>query len=431
VPGIYRPRHPERTVLYRVLFHHFEGFLREYEGRFEREHGYLRPIIKEVVERYLDCGNPRCGLARIRCPDCQEERLLMFSCRTRGFCPSCHAKRLEEWGEWMRERLLLDVPHRQVVFTVPKRLRLFFKYNRRLLGELCRAALRALTRYFELVTGSALAPGVIAAIQTFGDRINFHPHLHLLVTEGGMDRAGIFHRLPHLDDSRLAEIFAREVLRLLVGKGLLSAEWAERILSWRHTGFNVHSRVRARTKTEAERVGKYMIRPLLALDRLSFLESEGKVGYRHGDDGAELERMDYLEFIARVVSHIPDKGQVMVRYYGLYANAHRGKVRKASPASPPLRIVEEELRRIPAKGWAAMIRKVYEVDPLTCPRCGGAMKVVAFLTEHAVVDRIIDHLKLTFVADRPPPPQAAFRELLWEADPPAGFFPDPPAEYIP
>ena len=57
----------------------------------------------------------------------------MFSCRTRGFCSSCHAKRLEEWGEWVRETLLLDVPHRQVVFTVPKRLRVFFKYTRRLL----------------------------------------------------------------------------------------------------------------------------------------------------------------------------------------------------------------------------------------------------------------------------------------------------------
>jgi hypothetical protein len=152
-------------------------------------------------------------------------------------------------------------------------------------------------------------------------QINFHPHLHLLVTEGGMDRAGAFHRLPRLDDSRLAEIFAREVLRLLVGKGLLSPEWAERILSWRHTGFNVHSRVRARTKTEAKRIGKYMVRPILALDRLSFLEREGRIGYRHGDDGTELERMDYLELIARVTSHIPDKGQVMVRYYGLYANA--------------------------------------------------------------------------------------------------------------
>ena len=69
-----------------------------------------------------------------------------------------HAKRIEEWGEWMRETLLLDVPHRQVVFTIPKRLRIFFKFKRRLLGDLCRCALRALTRYFELLTESALRP---------------------------------------------------------------------------------------------------------------------------------------------------------------------------------------------------------------------------------------------------------------------------------
>jgi len=62
--------------------------------------------------------------------------------------------------------------------------------------------------------------------------------------------------------------------------------------------------------------------------------------------------MDYLEFLARVTSHIPDKGQVMVRYYGLYANAHRGKVRKAGLAAFPLRIAEVEIRRIPSKGWA-------------------------------------------------------------------------------
>jgi len=66
------------------------------------------------------------------------------------------------------------------------------------------------------------------------------------------------------------------------------------------------------------------------------------------------ETMDYLEFIARVTSHIPDKGQVMVRYYGLYANAHRGKIKKASLAAFPLRIVEDKLQRIPSKGWAEM-----------------------------------------------------------------------------
>jgi len=308
--GVYRPRHPERTVLYRVLFHHFERFLAEYEDRFEREYGFFRPIVKGVVEKYLDCGNPKCGFARIRCPDCAEERLVMFSCRTGGFCPSCHAKRVEEWGEWMRETLLLDVPHRQIVFTIPKRLRVFFKFDRRLLGDLCRCALRSLSRYFEVVTGSALTPGVIAAIQTFGDRINLHMHLHFLVTEGGTDEAGVFHKIPRIDDSRLAEIFAREVLEFLVRKELLSQEWAELILSWPHSGFNVHSLVRAKTKIEAERVGKYMLRPVLALDRLTFLEPEGKVGYRYGEKGAEQETMDYPEFIARVTFHIPDNSQV-------------------------------------------------------------------------------------------------------------------------
>jgi hypothetical protein len=80
-----------------------------------------------------------------------------------------------------------------------------------------------------------------------------------------------------------------------------------------------------------------------------------KVGYRHGPEGAELERMDYLELIARVTSHIPDKGQVMVRYYGLYANAHRGKVKKADRSDFALRMIEKELPRVPSKGWAEMI----------------------------------------------------------------------------
>ena len=129
--------------------------------------------------------------------------------------------------------------------------------------------------------------------------------------------------------------------------------------------------------------------------------------------------MDYLEFIARVTSYIPDKGQVMVRYYGLYANAHRGKVRKASCVPVLLGMIEEEPRPVPSKGWAEMIRKVYEVDPLVCPRCGGRMKVVAFLTEYAVVDRIIRHLELTFIAEKPPPAhifkQVALMAALMEA----------------
>ena len=100
-----------------------------------------------------------------------------------------------------------------------------------------------------------------------------------------------------------------------------------------------------------------------------------------------------------------------------------------------LRIVEEELRRLPSKGWAAlirkphiglrsaaMIRKVYEVDPMICSKCGGRMKVVAFITEVAVVDRIIDHLELAFVADRPPPSRVLEQVALPAAEESGEYF---------
>jgi hypothetical protein len=214
----------------------------------------------------------------------------MFSCRTRGFCPSCHAKRLEEWGEWMREILLLDVPHRQVVFVIPKMLRIFFKYKRRLLGDLCRAAVLALLKYLQATTGSELIPGVVAAIQSFGQKMNFHPHVHLLVSEGGEDGKGTFHRVTEFQDSLLSEFFKREVFALLLGEELISENLVEKIAGWRHSGFSVHSKVRAKTREEAERVGKYMIRPVLSLERLSLDENHRRVCYRHGEGQEEVER---------------------------------------------------------------------------------------------------------------------------------------------
>lgn len=184
----------------------------------------------------------------------------------------------------------------------------------------------------------------------------------------------------------------------------MSEALVDKITGWRHSGFSVHSKVRAQTRKEAERVGKFMRRPLLSLEGLSFSEKESKVCYRYGKGAEEVERMDYMEFIARVTSHIPDKGKVTVRYFGLHSNAHRGKVRKSEKVSLELLIIEEECSRIPRRGWAEMIRKVFEVDPLLCPQCGGQMRIIAFPTDYAVVDRIIQHLKLTFVAERPPCP---------------------------
>jgi hypothetical protein len=121
-----------------------------------------------------------------------------------------------------------------------------------------------------------------------------------------------------------------------------------------------------------------------------------------------------VEFIARLVAHIPDKGQVMQRYFGYYANRTRGERRKAEaavaepsanaglPATNPelpeggaVTILEQEgfSRGDARRRWAELIRLVYEVDPLKCPLCGGDMRVIVLIQEPLVIDKILVHLR--------------------------------------
>ena len=84
-----------------------------------------------------------------------------------------------------------------------------------------------------------------------------------------------------------------------------------------------------------------------------------------------------------------------------------------------LRMIEEDLKPIPSKGWAEMICKV---DPLICPECGGTMKVIVFLTDYPAVDRLIDHLKLTFVAEKTPPSHVFEQVALAAAEGSGDYF---------
>lgn len=95
-----------------------------------------------------------------------------------------------------------------------------------------------------------------------------------------------------------------------------------------------------------------MIRSLLSLKRLFFDDTGGKVRYQYSRSCLQEDSIDYLEFIARVTSHIPDKGQVIVSYYGLYSNAHMGKMRKAGAESSHPPIIEDDPTYVPSKGWA-------------------------------------------------------------------------------
>ena len=107
---LYRPRRPENSGYYQCVEDHFEDFEQVYEERFERAYGFYRPYLRSVIYRYLDCGILRNGFARVRCAECGHEYLLAFSCKRRHFCPSCHQKRVVEFGEWVCGEVLKKVP---------------------------------------------------------------------------------------------------------------------------------------------------------------------------------------------------------------------------------------------------------------------------------------------------------------------------------
>ena len=97
----YRPRHPQDSDYYHCVEDYFETFVQGYDEQFSRQYGFWRLYIKQVIYRYLDYGDMSHGFARVKCKDCGHEYLLAFSCKRRHFCPSCHQKRVVEFGEWL------------------------------------------------------------------------------------------------------------------------------------------------------------------------------------------------------------------------------------------------------------------------------------------------------------------------------------------
>ena len=159
-----------------------------------------------------------------------------------------------------------------------------------------------------------------------------------------------------------------------------------------------------------ERLARYIMRPPISLERVQW-GGEGVVHYRAkgGHDGRTqpagdaAEAFDPAEFVARVIMHIPEPRRHLVRYYGWYSNVSRGKRRKAEAENeevvdtgvalaPRAARAEARSARALRRSWARLIKRIYEVDPLMCPSCGSEMKVIAFITEHDVVDAILRHL---------------------------------------
>jgi len=217
---------------------------------------------------------------------------------------------------------------------------------------------------------------------------------------------------PRFDTKHLEEIFRYKVFKMLLSKGKITHDLVSMLLSWHHSGFNVFCgpRIQPGNEDAMENLARYIIRASFSQERMSYVPEEAKVIYQ-SKDGKEEKVFDALEWRASMCSHVPNKGEQMVRYYGYYSNVSRGKRQKENQDGHIPYILEQEgSKEEYRKNWARLIQKIYEVDPLTCPKCQGQMRIISFIEDEEVIKKILKHLGLWDVKACPP--------SVWRARPP-------------
>ena len=225
----YQRRQPELTPCYKIVQAEFETFRqeRELEGR------PLPQYVTDEFEAYLKCGILAHGFLRLLCPDCKHEKITAFSCKKRGFCPSCTGRRQAEAAAHLVDHILPFLPYRQFVITFPFPLRYWINTNKQLFSSIHSIITLQIQAFYTQKTSiiKHLRPqaGVISFTQRWGSALNLNPHLHIIVTDGVHYRPHqpLFRKARRITDQEVATILtniALSVMELLKEQGYLSKE---------------------------------------------------------------------------------------------------------------------------------------------------------------------------------------------------------------
>lgn len=221
---------------------------------------------------------------------------------------------------------------------------MYFRYDRSLLGKLCKAAYDTVCDVFELqVDGDCGSPAMIGAVQTFRDLIHWHSHVHAVVAEGLFTESGHFVHIPDAWKHRVEKFRQERVSALLLDERKINDQITGSMRAWKHSGFSGDNPVRIEKgdKPGMQRLIEYIARCSFSVGRMVSLTMDGKILYRASHAGCtpfplsgdttlmagiarNFEVYDPLDFLAELTRHIPNKGEHQIRYYGHYSNKQRG-----------------------------------------------------------------------------------------------------------
>jgi ribosomal protein S27E len=375
----YQRHQPEQTLLYQLVEKYYPAFL-EHQAAERRQ---LPDYVQQEFTDFLKCGRLEHGFLRVRCENCHHEKLVAFSCKRRGFCPSCGARRMVESAALLVDEVLPARPIRQWVLTVPFPLRFLFAAYPELMGKVLGIVTRAISTHLARQAGypKGEAPtGAVTLIQRFGSALNLNIHFHMLFLDGVyvqhasdrqcfqrtapptveqlhvllhqiservarfLERRGILERdegssyltLDGLEEDPLQDIHAHSVTyRVAIGPQKGRKVFALQTIPPKPepsqdnarvaklNGFSLHAGVAARAhqRKKVERLCRYIARPAIAEKRLS-MTSTGKVRYELKTpfrNGTTHVIFEPLDFMARLAALVPKPRVNLTRFHGVFA----------------------------------------------------------------------------------------------------------------
>ena len=288
-PPEYRRHRPEETLLCQVIREYWPEFQAEFQAELASQGRYLPAYVTKEFDEYLKCGRLEHGFLRLRCESCHDEKLVAFSCKRRGFCPSCGARRMTDSAALLVDEVLPYQPMRQWVLSVPFPLRFLFASNSRVMTGVLAIVYRTIAAHLTHKAGFTkpmAQTGAVTLIQRFGSALNLNIHFHMLFLDGVY--TGGDNGYP---------------MRFLGVKAPTKGELTRL------------------TRTIAQRVGRYITRPAVSTKRLSMTRNgqiryELKTPWRNGTTHVIFEPLD---FNSRLVALVPKPRVNLTRFHGVFA----------------------------------------------------------------------------------------------------------------
>ena len=335
----------------------------------------LLPSQARVLRDLAACRTAYFGGHLTQCDHCDAQVFRYHSCGNRH-CPTCHGPHTERWLETQRAQLV-PCPYYLVTFTLPRDLRaLAFAHQRIVYGVLMRSAAAALQHLAADPRYVGAQVGCLAVLHTWTRAMLYHPHVHLLVTAGGLSADGTQWIAPKnpaflVPVQALSGIFRAKVCAGLQRAGLLDQVAPS---TWT-TPWVVHAQPAGRGQRVLDYLGRYVFRIAIANSRLDQV-TDDDVTFRYRDNRTQEVRrvtLTGVEFLQRFLQHVLPRGCAKVRYYGLWSAAHRADRTRARALLTAVTLLATPLAPEPTRASSLG-------DLPRCPHCRvGTLIVIAVL----------------------------------------------------